>query len=249
MLGFLISFTFVLVAIIILQQDWVQISNTTPSTSPPARLITKDELSLYIGEEDSNGLYLAILGQVFDVEKGMKHYGPGGSYNFFAGKDASLAFVTGDFTDTGLTDDVSSLSPAQVVALYDWLAFYHKDYKPVGRLVGRFYSEMGEPTEALLKVEASLEEGRRLKDQAQAENQQLPACNSEWSAVTKGRVWCSNRSGGVHREWAGVPRKLFSPGSGRFRCVCVQNSSNVENANIRQYEDCPPHAESCTVPE
>ncbi|XP_064838477.1 neuferricin isoform X2 [Oncorhynchus masou masou] len=132
MLGFIISFIFVLVAILLLRQDWANITVDAPhSTVPPARLIIKDELSLYTGEADSKGLYLAILGQVFDVEKGMKHYGPGGGYRFFAGKDASLSFVTGDFTDTGLTDDLSSLSPAQVVSLYDWLAFYHKDYEPV----------------------------------------------------------------------------------------------------------------------
>ncbi|XP_014053661.2 neuferricin [Salmo salar] len=251
MLGFIISFIFVFVAILVMRQDWAHITGDAPpqSTVPPARLIIKDELSLYSGEEDSKGLYLAILGQVFDVEKGMKHYGPGGGYHFFAGKDASLAFVTGDFTDTGLTDDVSSLSPAQVVSLYDWLAFYHKDYKPVGRLVGRFYSESGEPTEALLQVEAALEQGQRLNDQAQAEKQHLPACNSEWSAARGGRVWCSTKSGGVQRDWVGVPRKMFSPGSGRSRCVCVQNSSTLENPNIQEYEDCPPHADSCPVRE
>ncbi|KAJ7997344.1 hypothetical protein DPEC_G00228010 [Dallia pectoralis] len=250
MLGFVISFIFALVAILVLQQDWVQIGINTPSSAvPPARLITAHELSLYIGDENSRGLYLAILGQVFDVEKGKKHYGPGGGYHCFAGKDASLAFVTGDFTDAGLNDDVSGLSPAQVVALYDWLAFYHKDYWPVGRLVGRFYSQSGEPTEVLLKVEAVLEEGKRLHDQVQAENQQLPPCNSEWSGDRKGRVWCSNKSGGVQRDWVGVPRKLFSRGSGQTRCVCVQNSSRVENANIREYEGCPPHAESCPITE
>lgn len=48
------------------------------------------------------------------------------------GKDASLAFVTGDFTEIGLTDDISSLSPLQVMVLYDWLAFYQKHYQAVG---------------------------------------------------------------------------------------------------------------------
>lgn len=51
------------------------------------------------------------------------------------GKDASRAFVTGDFTEAGLTDDVSDLPPSQIVALYDWLAFYQKDYTLVGRHV------------------------------------------------------------------------------------------------------------------
>ena len=50
----------------------------------------------------------------------------------FSGRDASLAFITGDFTERGLTDDVSSVSPQQLIALYDWLAFYQRDYKSVG---------------------------------------------------------------------------------------------------------------------
>ncbi|XP_031663773.1 neuferricin isoform X3 [Oncorhynchus kisutch] len=220
MLGFIISFIFVLVAILLLRQDWANITGDAPqSTVPPARLIIKDELSLYTGEENSKGLYLAILGQVFDVEKGMKHYGPGGGYRFFAG---------------GVPVRLAGLLSQGLRAC---------------RLVGRFYSESGEPTEALLQVEAALEQGRRLKDQAQAEKQHLPACNSEWNAARRGRVWCSTKSGGVQRDWAGVPRKLFSPGSGRSRCVCVQNSSTLENPNIQEYEDCPPHADSCPVRE
>ncbi|KAM4620305.1 neuferricin isoform 2-T2 [Polymixia lowei] len=165
------------------------------------------------------------------------------------GKDASLAFITGDFTESGLKDDVSSLSPLQVLALYDWLAFYQKDYKPVGRLIGRFYTENGQPTEALLQVEASLTEGQRLKAQSQAEREVFPACNSEWSATRGGRVWCSTKSGGVERDWTGVPRKLFSPGSSRSRCVCVEDPSTAENPNLQEYKGCPPHADSCPVGE
>ncbi|KAK3509523.1 hypothetical protein QTP70_035172, partial [Hemibagrus guttatus] len=140
----------------------------------------------------------------------------------FSGRDASRAFVTGDFTESGLTDDVSDLSPSQIVALYDWLAFYQKDYKPVGKLIGRFYSKSGKPTAVLQKVEASLAQGLKLKAQAEKENKLYPACNSEWNSDRGGRVWCSTKSGGVHRDWAGVPRMLFSPGSGHTRCVCAR---------------------------
>ncbi|XP_042371887.1 neuferricin-like, partial [Plectropomus leopardus] len=110
-----------------------------------------------------------------------------------SGRDASLAFVTGDFTEKGLTDDVSSLSPLQVIALCDWLAFYQRDYTPAGLLIGRFYSETGQPTEALLQVRAALAEGRRIKAQSEAERVRFPACNSEWSAARGGRVWCSTK--------------------------------------------------------
>lgn len=49
------------------------------------KLFTAEELKKYDGGPDSLGLYLAILGEVFDVEKGAQHYRPGGGYAFFTG--------------------------------------------------------------------------------------------------------------------------------------------------------------------
>lgn len=48
------------------------------------RVFTASELKQYSNLE--NGLYLSILGQVFDVSRGEKHYGPSGSYHAFIGK-------------------------------------------------------------------------------------------------------------------------------------------------------------------
>ncbi|XP_034034876.1 neuferricin isoform X1 [Thalassophryne amazonica] len=240
MLSHVLFFLSVLLAVLLIPRDWFG--------NKSLRLLTTRELSLYDGEVTSKGLYLAILGHVFDVQKGYKHYGPGGAYHLMAGKDASLAFITGDFTEGSLTDDVSSLSPVQVVALYDWLAFYQREYHPVGRLIGRFYTESGQPTEALLQLEVLLAESQQITAQTQAQRLQTPACNSEWSAATGGRVWCSSKSGGVERDWTGVPRKLFSPGSSSTRCVCVKmQSAGEENPNLQEYEGCPPHAESCPL--
>ncbi|KAL2094996.1 hypothetical protein ACEWY4_009715 [Coilia grayii] len=228
--------------------DAVSVFRTLAPSSAPVRILSKSELSKYSGENNSPGLYVAILGQVFDVKKGQKHYGPGGGYHFFSGKDASRAFVTGDFTEAELNDDVTDLSPSQVVALYDWLAFYQKDYTLVGRVEGHFYSADGEPTEALRRAEAALEEGLQLKAQDVAHSQQYPACNTEWSS-SGGRVWCSTKSGGVKRDWVGVPRKLFSPGSSRSRCVCVRTTEpdHQDNPNLQEYSGCPPEAQSCFV--
>lgn len=47
------------------------------------RVFTTSELKRYTNLE--NGLYLSILGQVFDVTKGEKHYGPGKQYHAFIG--------------------------------------------------------------------------------------------------------------------------------------------------------------------
>ncbi|XP_068187707.1 neuferricin [Antennarius striatus] len=218
------------------------------SNRGPVRLLSSGELSRFDGEEGSAGLYLAVLGQVFDVRKGQRHYGPGGAYHSMAGKDASLAFVTGDFTESGLSDDVSSLSPLQMMTLYDWLDFYHRDYRPVGLVIGRFYDETGQPTEALLQARAFRVEGQRIKAQSELEKSRLPSCNSEWSAARGGRVWCSTQSGGVARGWTGVPRKLFSPGSSGVRCVCVEDPSAAErDPNLQKYDGCHPQADSCSV--
>lgn len=51
--------------------------------SDGSKVFTTSELKRYTDLE--NGLYLSILGQIFDVTKGEKHYGPGGNYYAFTG--------------------------------------------------------------------------------------------------------------------------------------------------------------------
>uniref|UniRef100_A0A8B9RN13 Cytochrome b5 domain containing 2 n=1 Tax=Astyanax mexicanus TaxID=7994 RepID=A0A8B9RN13_ASTMX len=195
----------------------------------PGRLLHQQELSQYSAAEPSKGLYLSLLGRVFDVGKGRKHYGPQGGYRFFTGQfHPPFTFL-------------KTLTFSLYLVLNPLCA--------AGRLIGRFYTETGEPTDALRQVEASLAEGLRLKAQAEEENQQFPSCNSEWSSTSGGRVWCSTKSGGVHRDWTGVPRMLFSPGSGHTRCVCVQPDAQKQsnNPNLKEYKDCSTHAESCLL--
>ena len=69
------------------------------------RVFTKAELSKYV--DTNKGLKVAICGQVFDVSKGAEFYAKGAGYGFFAGRDASLAFATGNFK-TNLTDNVGA---------------------------------------------------------------------------------------------------------------------------------------------
>lgn len=59
--------------------------NNVDSAELNVQIFTHEDLAKYDGSEGSKGTYLAILGQVFDVIKGAKHYGPGGSYNIFVG--------------------------------------------------------------------------------------------------------------------------------------------------------------------
>lgn len=78
----LVAFLSTFLAVLLVPRDWFVKSGAEP-------LLTTGELSLYDGEQGSRGLYLALLGQVFDVSKGHKHYGPAGAYHFMAG-DAPL---------------------------------------------------------------------------------------------------------------------------------------------------------------
>ncbi|KAM8975708.1 neuferricin [Pelodytes ibericus] len=227
------------------------------------RLLNKDELARYHGSTDSLGIYLAVLGQVFDVQKGKKHYGPGGSYSFFAAKDASRAYVTGDFTEKGLVDDVSELSPVEMLHLNNWLSFYQKNYDFIGKLIGRYYDEAGNPTQDLEDALAVIDIGLKLKEQRQEENKQFPPCNVEWISG-RNKVWCSERSGGIHRDWVGVPRKMYLAGSDGYRCVCVRtlgppseqpdstdhsDRGDLDNPLLKEYDDCNPHFDWCLLKE
>lgn len=60
-------------------------AKSVAKTAPGEMLFTVEELSKYTGANGSKGLYIAIMGTVYDVEKGRKHYGPGGTYHFFSG--------------------------------------------------------------------------------------------------------------------------------------------------------------------
>lgn len=66
--------------------------------------MTDADLKAFDGTDPTKPIYLAINGSIYDVSQGARHYGPGGSYHFFAGKDASRAFVTSCFEEDGNPD-------------------------------------------------------------------------------------------------------------------------------------------------
>lgn len=61
--------------------------------------LTPSQLALYNGTDPKLPIYLALNGSIYDVSASPKLYGPGGNYGFFAGKDATRAFVTGCFEE------------------------------------------------------------------------------------------------------------------------------------------------------
>lgn len=49
-------------------------------------------------------MYIAINGTIYDVSANRQTYGPGGSYQYFAGTDAARSFVTGCFATDQTAD-------------------------------------------------------------------------------------------------------------------------------------------------
>ncbi|GAB0087871.1 Neuferricin homolog [Sergentomyia squamirostris] len=208
-------------------------------------LFTLDELSKYNGANGSKGLYIAIMGTVYDVEKGRKHYGPGGSYHFFAGRDATTSFITGEFEQvTDELDDVLQLAPRDLLSVVQWKQFYDKEYKHVGKLIGRFYDSRGGKTKYYGYAEARIEEAREEQKSSERIKEEFPPCNTEWSAESGSTFWCTSKSGGKERNWVGVPRKYFEVGRSDYRCACV-HPDRLNSANLKEFSGCDPTAERC----
>lgn len=66
--------------------------------------LTDTELSQYDGSDPAKPIYLALNGTIYDVSVSPHTYGPGGSYHFFAGRDAARAFLTGCFAEDAIPD-------------------------------------------------------------------------------------------------------------------------------------------------
>ncbi|CAN6929235.1 unnamed protein product [Brassica oleracea var. botrytis] len=213
--------------------------------SPPQhsqRLFSAEELALYNGTDETLPILLGILGSVYDVTKGKSHYGSGGGYNHFAGRDASRAFVSGNFTGDGLTDSLHGLSSSEVKSIVDWRGFYARTYTPVGKLVGRYYDSQGNPTKHLKGAEAKASRGAQLMEKQKIEEDKQKNCNSRWSQDEGGEVWCD----------VGVPRLVQRPleiaitGSMSKRCACFEEDQ-LDQSGLEIYKDCEPLAKTCKV--
>ncbi|KAK7306886.1 hypothetical protein VNO77_44846 [Canavalia gladiata] len=208
----------------------------------PQKLFNAEELALFNGTNEGLPILLGILGSVFDVTKGKSHYGSGGGYNHFAGRDASRAFVSGNFTGDGLTDSLRGLSSTEVKSIVEWRDFYFRSYKYVGKLVGRYYDSQGNPTKYLKGVEAKAARGAQLLEKQKIEEAKLPACNSRWNQDEGGEVWCD----------VGYPRLVQRPleialtGKMSKRCACFEDSQ-LGQPGLELYDGCDYHATRCKV--
>ncbi|KAJ8985988.1 hypothetical protein NQ317_013872 [Molorchus minor] len=223
----------------------VVVSSKTLSNSTTRKLFTKKQLKLYNGV-DKPELYISILGRIFDVTRGIKHYGPNQQYNIFVGRDASRCFVTGKFNIDDISDEVADFGNDDLRSLNYWLNFYKKEYKIVGKLIGRYFDNNGNQTPYGRAVKMMLKEAEREKEKDHLEKVKFPPCNVEWNVETGTRIWCSKKSGGIERDWSGMPYQLYEPGSKTYRCACI-NEHNEKLGSIKEYEDCDKSTFSCFI--
>lgn len=99
--------------------------------SEGVRTFTPEELWQYRGENNSP-VYIAVKGRVYDVSSGRQHYGPGGSYSGFAGRDASRSFTDLCFTPECLkvahiVDERWDAKKEDRDAVEHWAKFYEEE--------------------------------------------------------------------------------------------------------------------------
>ena len=164
---------------------------TEPAAVSQDKLFTIEELKTHDGSDSSKPIYLGLVGEVFDVSKAPQYYGQDGGYSFFSGRDGTRAFVTGDFTEEGLIDDVTGLSSANILGIVEWQVMYRKDYTYVGKLIGTYYDAHGRPTENLKNYNNLVEIANGDKLSEEEERRMFPPCNSHWAQGKGGTVWCS----------------------------------------------------------
>jgi predicted heme/steroid binding protein len=109
---------------------------------PKDDAFTTEELKAYDGSDPSKPIYVAIKGEleclrgwaevlrwiragdVFDVSHKKDSYGPGQSYNIFAGKDGSRGLGKSSLKQEDAVADYSVLDEKERKVLDDWHAFF-----------------------------------------------------------------------------------------------------------------------------
>ncbi|CAR22990.1 cytochrome b5-like heme/steroid binding domain-containing protein [Lachancea thermotolerans CBS 6340] len=102
-----------------------------PLTFSPA------DLSRYTGA-DGAPLLVAVDGQVFDVTRSARLYGPRGAYHRFVGRDCSRAFAYSIWSMRGLREpcsaDLSGLATEERARVVAWAEYFARKYPRVGHV-------------------------------------------------------------------------------------------------------------------
>ncbi|XP_022120434.2 neuferricin [Pieris rapae] len=239
----IISSILIIVGSIYMQNWYFKNNNLDSNISGVQLLLTEEDLSHFNGVRNKK-LYLGILGSVFDVSSGKRHYMEGSSYHYFVGKDGTRSLVTGNFKDESEEKyHVLDLKCDDIFAIINWRKTFREKYLYVGMVKGRYYASDGTETEYMKKFKIKLKECKEEKEKLQKQNQSYPPCNVAWSEADGTRVWCSKSSGGIQRSWIGVPRQLYTPGDKKPKCVCIKEDTNM----LKPYHGCLSTSTECYI--
>ena len=100
-----------------------------------------EELRGYNGIDRKENL-IAVDWRVFDVSSSPKIYGPGGTYHYLAGRDAtrSIVLLQQIKPDASVQefDDYLDFTPEQRDSLNEWVEYFYSKYPEVGVLVKQY---------------------------------------------------------------------------------------------------------------
>nr|XP_019961208.1 PREDICTED: neudesin [Paralichthys olivaceus] len=118
------------------------------AATKPVRLFTEEELRRYDGSQDSEPVYMAVKGVVFDVTTGKEFYGKDAPYNALVGKDSTRAVAKMSLDPADLTSDTTGLSEEQLQSLDSiFEGTYKTKYPIVGYTASRILKDDGSPDE------------------------------------------------------------------------------------------------------
>lgn len=101
------------------------------------RTIDAKFLANFDGRHKGALILLSITGLVFNVSSGASHYQKGGGYNFLAGKDATVSFVTGCFEPKCFETQAlgwDAVDAEGARSINDWLVSYKEKYPIYAKL-------------------------------------------------------------------------------------------------------------------
>ena len=104
---------------------------------PPLRDFTVEQLREYDGKIEGKQILIGLKGDVFDVTESADMYGSKGSYNCFAGRDATRALALLSFEESDLSNpNISDFTAFDRDNLQNWVEKfkYHRAYPIVGKL-------------------------------------------------------------------------------------------------------------------
>jgi predicted heme/steroid binding protein len=208
------------------------------------QVFTKDQLSAFKGNESKTSLiYISIIGHVYDVTNGRQFYGPDGGYAGFAGRDGTRAFVSGNFTEDGLIENIDDMKDQELFDIWEWKSFYDKEEKYIfkGYVDGMYINKHGVKLPYYFQCEKRVEELKLKKMHEKDLKSGHPTCNSRWESGKGSKVWC---------EEGRVPRKWFlDPTKDAYACYCFA-SPNVlpKEGRLEEYKNCVSTESVCEFP-